>query len=150
MEERAYLAPRSNHRPLGWEWGGGWGAGIGRGRGESSANEAENDPDHYRNTTAARDCLKHFTSVTYRVPGKVGRYGRMVSSYAAGWSKLLDRQKKDNSVNTVSVVGMMTVWVCRVRTMMNGLLRSYIHVWPVMDLLFLAPRCSDSFHIPRG
>lgn len=103
VEERAYHAPRSNHRPLGWEWG--VGGELGLDGGESSANEAENDPDHYRNTTAARDCLKHFTSATYRIPGKVGRYGRMVSSYAARWSKLLGRHKKENSVNVASVVG---------------------------------------------
>lgn len=109
VEEGAYLAPRSNHQPLGREWGGGWGVGIGRGA--SSANEAENDPDRYRNTTAARDRLEHFTSVTSCIPGKVGRYGRMVSSNAARWSKLLGRQKKEkeNGANTASVVGMMTV-----------------------------------------
>lgn len=139
VEERAYLSPRSNHRPLGWEWGVVGELGLDGGGGESSANEAENDPDHYGNTTAARDRLKHFTSVTYRIPGKVGRYGRTVSAYAARWSKLRGRQKKENSVNTASVVGMMTVWGCGVRTMMNGLLRSYIHVWPVTDLFFLAP-----------
>lgn len=92
MEERAYLAPRSNHQPLGWEWG--WMGESGLDGRKSSANEAENDPDHYRNTAAARDCLKHFTSVTYCIPGKVGRCGRMVSSYAARWSEVQGRQKK--------------------------------------------------------
>lgn len=66
---------------------------MGRGLdGESSANEPENDPDHYTNTTAARDCPKHFTSVTK--PRKVGRYGRIMS-YTVQWSELLGKQKEE-------------------------------------------------------